>query len=213
MKIKALLFLLLCGTSFVSAQRNEPSGLKKELVNESETFSITESFRLEAGYEMMMIPVVASIKVSETRQSFTGSSRTNIPQGLASNEYLIDVRAVNRATRRYSDPTQELIEGLKSEIIYDFCKETSADVIVMPQFSIRHKMAATKVTSMDGSIIEVERPVKIDDKYVMIVDVVGYPGVYGAFRNGTPEDKWLLNFKGDQTMITVESETTKTGKN
>ena len=70
MKIKALLFLLLCGTSFVSAQRNEPSGLKKELVNESETFSITESFRLEAGYEMMMIPVVASIKVSETRQSF-----------------------------------------------------------------------------------------------------------------------------------------------
>lgn len=212
MRLTLSFLLLLCGLTFASAQRNDPAGLRKELVDESETFSITESFRLEAGYEMMVVPVVASIKVSETRHQFTGSARVNIPKGLESNEYLIDVRSVNRASRRYGDPTQILIEGLKSEIIYDFCKETSSDVIVMPQFSVRHKMAMQQVVAMDGSSMEVERPVKIDGKYVMIVDVVGYPGVYGAFRNGTPEDEWLLDFKGEQTLITVESETSKTGK-
>lgn len=199
MKKSTLLLLLFAtfagGTGQVCAQRSTTpkTVTTTKLVGIEETFEHTEAFTLESGHEMLIAPLVASVKVLSKNNDgrtfehkvFTGSARMSVPKGLASNEYLVNKLTDGKRITAID------IEMLKAEVIYDFCRETGADLIVAPQFNIRHKTVQVAATDADGNDIMIDSPVERNDRYVMIVDVVGFPAVYSGFREGTREDGWI----------------------
>lgn len=208
------------GTSEAFAQRGATKTISTtKLAGVQETFEHTEAFSLEAGHEMLVTPLVATVKVMSknddgktfVRAVFTGSSRTDVPNGLAGNEYLVGKLMDGKRVAAID------VDLLKAQVTYDFCRETGADLIVVPQFNIRHKTQTVTKTDAEGNPVRMEEPVEQDGKYVMIVDMVGFPAVYTGFREGTPGDGWIKKlFKEGQidnedAHIHVEQETiTKT---
>jgi len=192
-------YLLLAGAALLTvsgafAQRGTTKTLTTtRLAGVQETFEHTEAFMLEAGHEMLVAPLVASVKVLSKnndgrtfeRRTFTGSARLDIPKGLAGNEYLVSKLMDGKRVAAID------VDLLKAQVTYDFCRETGADLIVVPQFNIRHKTQTVRKTDIDGNAIEAEEPVERDGKYVMIVDMVGFPAIYTGFREGTPNDIWI----------------------
>ncbi|WP_418450210.1 hypothetical protein [Alistipes sp.] len=221
---KLLIPLLLAGSVLFAgapralAQRGSARTITTtKLAGVQETFDHTEAFHLEAGHEMLVTPLVATVKVlsknndgkTYERATFTGASRQDIPSGLAGNEYLVSkvmdgkrVAAIN-------------VELLKAQVTYDFCRETGADMIVVPQFNIRHKMHVVNTTDSEGNPIKIEEPIERDGKYVMIVDVVGFPAVYTGFREGTRDDEWIKKLfkqgkiENEEANIQVEETLTR----
>lgn len=183
-------FFIVCSLVFVQsafAQRNNT-----RLVEEIVTFEHTEAFSLESGHEMMVTPLVASVEVLSKgndgktfeHRTFTGSARRDKPAGLAGNEYLVS---------KYVEGDHFSIrtELLKAQVIYDFCRETGADLIVLPQFNIYHKVKTVQAIDAKGNTIDVDQPVEYNGKYVMVVEAVGFPARYSGFRQGTQNDKWI----------------------
>lgn len=56
-------------------------------------------------------------------------------------------------------------------------------------------METIHTVDAEGNPITVDEPVERDNKYVMIVYMVGFPAVYTGFREGTREERM------DQTII------------
>ena len=88
--------LFVCGDLF--AQRGTSRTITTtRLAGVQETFEHTEAFSLEVGHEMLVTPLVASVKVlsknndgkTYEKATFTGSARTDVPSGLSGNEYLV----------------------------------------------------------------------------------------------------------------------------
>lgn len=189
-----------------------------KLAGVQETFEHTEAFSLEAGHEMLVTPLVATVKVLSKnndgktfeRATFTGSSRLDIPSGLAGNEYLVGKLMDGKRVAAID------VDLLKAQATYDFCRETGADLIVVPQFNIRHKTHMVSTTDAEGNSIKVEEPVERDGKYVMIVDMVGFPAIYTGFREGTRNDGWIKELfkegqiKNEDAHIHVEETVTRT---
>ena len=191
------------GIGCVHAQRNTTersvSTSQTQLVGVAETFEHIEAFKLESGHEMLITPLVGSVKVLPNNNDgrtfehkvFTGSARLSIPEGLASNEYLANkLTDGNRITAID-------IEMLKAEVIYDFCRETGADLIVAPQFKIHHRTEPMAVKDKNGNDTTIDVPVERNDRYVMIVEAVGFPAIYSGFRDGTKEDGWIKDLFRD----------------
>lgn len=167
---------------------------------------------------MLVTPLVASVKVlsknndgkTYEKATFTGSARTDVPSGLSGNEYLVGKLMDGKQVAAID------VNLLKAQATYDFCRETNADLIVLPQFNIRHKMHAVQTTDVDGNPVQVEEPVERDGKYVMIVEMVGFPAIYTGFREGTPDDSWIKKlFKEGQignedALIHVEETVSRT---
>ncbi len=191
---------VMAGSSRLSAQASKFQTNPSKTITSSKlesvvsTFESTESIRLDnVGHEMLVTPIIASVKViarknsdgSYTRATFKGSARTDIPKGLKGNEYL--------ASKVFDGKTLTgiTIDLIKAQATYDFCAETGADLIVLPQFNIHHKMQTVKALDENGNEIEIDEPIEINGKYVMVVDVVGYPAIYTNFRDGTVEDRWI----------------------
>lgn len=186
--------VLSAGIQAAHAQRGTTKTITTtRLAGVQETFEHTEAFSLEAGHEMLVTPLVASVKVLSKnndgktfeRATFTGSARQDIPQGLSGNEYLVGKLMDGKRVAAID------VDLLKAQATYDFCRETGADLIVVPQFNIRHKTHTVTATDADGNPVRTEEPVERDGKYVMIVDMVGFPAVYTAFREGTRDDSWI----------------------
>lgn len=93
---KSLIYLLLAGAiPFTGmhdafAQRGSTKTITTtRLAGVQETFEHTEAFSLEAGHEMLVTPLVASVKVLSRnndgktfeRATFTGSARQDVPPG------------------------------------------------------------------------------------------------------------------------------------
>lgn len=183
------------GTCTVSAQSRGTASktiTTTKLANVQETREVVESYMLDAGYEMLVMPTVAEVEViadgtdsggrkSYSHKTFEGSARLD---GLTGREYTVE--KLIEGKRMYVD-----FEVLKSLVIYDFCRETGADLIVMPQFSARHKTHKVTATDADGNTVQVDEPVEKDGKYVMIVDMIGYPARYTGFRVGNAGDSWV----------------------
>ena len=194
--------MLLISNQEVFAQKgNSRTITTTRLAEVKGTFEHTEAFSLEAGHEMLVMPLVATVKVLSQnndgktfeRAIFTGAARQNVPHGLSGNEYLVEKLMDGKRVAAIN------VELLKAQVTYDFCRETGADLIVVPQFNIRHKMHVVNAIDAAGNTIQVEEPVEQDGKYVMIVDMVGFPAVYTGFREGTPEDRWIKDlFKEGQ---------------
>ena len=203
----------------VSAQRGPGKVITTtKLAGSQATFEHTEAFSLESGHEMLVAPLVAKVEVMSVnndgktfkRATFTGKARRDVPQGLAGNEYLVG----------------KLIDGknvsidmnlLKAQATYDFCQETGADLIVVPQFNIRHRTRIVEAVDSEGNAIKIEEPEERDGKYIMIVNMVGFPAKYTGFREGTKDDKWIKELyrmgqiSNDDAHIYVE-DVTKTTK-
>lgn len=222
---KFLIPLLLTGVvSFASihgafAQRGSTKTITTtKLTGVQETFEHTEAFSLEAGHEMLVTPLIASVKVLSKnndgktfeRATFTGSSRLDIPSGLAGNEYLVGKLMDGKRVAAID------VDLLKAQATYDFCRETGADLIEVPQFNIRHKTHVVNTTDAEGNPIKVEEPVERDGKYVMIVDMVGFPAIYTGFREGTRNDGWIKELfkegqiENEDAHIHVEETVTRT---
>lgn len=183
---------LTAGSGMLFAQqRGTKTVSTTKLEDASETFEYTEALSLETAHEMLVTPLIATVKVlakgsdgkTFVRAHFTGSKR-DTPTGLSGKEYLAG-KIVNGKNISLD------LTLLKAQAIYDFCQETNADLIVVPQFNIRHKTTVERIPDDNGNMVEVIKPVELDGKYVMIVDVVGYPAVYSNFREGTSSDGWI----------------------
>lgn len=184
-----------------------------KLAGTQETFEHTEAFSLESGHEMLVAPLVAKVEVISVnndgktfkRATFTGKARHDVPSGLAGNEYLVS---------KLLDGKNVTIDMnlLKAQATYDFCQETGADLIVVPQFNIRHRIRLVETVDSDGNNITIEVPEERDGKYIMIVNMVGFPARYTGFREGTKDDRWIKELyrmgqiSNDDAHIYVEDE-------
>ncbi len=202
---------LLAGFHSAWAQRGTIKTFStSRLENVTEHISQTESYSLDAGYEMLVVPLVAEVKVLGTEQRiFTGSSREHIPAGLADNEYLIHI-----SDMPYLDTA---LKSLKAAVIYDFSAETNSQIIVMPQFNIQQKTRTIKKSDASGQPIEVHEPViYANDYYVMEVEAKGFPAIYTGFRTGTEADRWIketyMEGKQEQTNSNIKMQYTKSSE-
>lgn len=203
------------GTALAQRPTSPKTVTTTKLVGVDDTFDHTEAVKLESGHEMLISPLVASVKVLSKNNDgrtfehkvFTGSARMSVPKGLASNEYLVSKLTDGKRITAID------IEMLKAEVIYDFCRETDADLIVAPQFNIHHKTVQVAAIDADGNDTTIDMPVERNGRYVMIVDVVGFPAVYSGFREGTREDGWIKDMfnrgqiENKATHLRSESET------
>ena len=210
---------LLAGLHGAWAQRGTTKTITTtKLTGVQETFEHTEAFSLEAGHEMLVTPLVATVKVLSKnndgktfeRATFTGSARQDIPEGLSGNEYLVGKLMDGKRVAAID------VDLLKAQATYDFCRETGADLIVVPQFNIRHRTQVVDTFDAEGNPIKIEQPAERDGKYVMIVDMVGFPAVYTGFREGTRNDEWIKRLfkegqiENEDAHIHVEETVTKT---
>ncbi len=210
---------LLAGFHGAWAQRGTTKTITTtKLTGIQETFEHTEAFSLEAGHEMLVTPLVATVKVLSKnddgktfeRATFTGSARQDIPEGLSGNEYLVGKLMDGKRVAAID------VDLLKAQATYDFCRETGADLIVVPQFNIRHRTQIVDTFDSEGNPIKIEQPAERDGKYVMIVDMVGFPAVYTGFREGTRNDAWIKKLfkegqiENEDAHIHVEETITKT---
>lgn len=215
--------LIVCLSAFACSQAFAQRAVKtlsaNKLVDVQQSLEHTESIKLEAGHEMLVTPLVASVKVLTTekndttfeRKTFTGAARKNIPEGLSSTEYLVDF-IEGRGSGEYN---QQQLMDLKKQVIYDFSRETDADLIVFPQFSIYPKTKSENTVDADGNTVRKEVPIMQNGKVVMVVEAVGFPAVYTGFREGTEADKWIKSLyqagenknKGQDSYVETESAT------
>lgn len=191
--------LIVCLSAFVCSQAFAQRAVKtlsaSKLVDVQQSLKQTESIKLETAHEMLVTPLVASVKVltknndgkTVERRTFTGTARQDVPGSLAGNEYLVQLPQGKWVGEFY----ERELDKLKAQVIYDFCRETGADLIVLPQFNIRPKTQLVDAIDADGNTVRSEQPVEHNGKYVMIVEAVGFPAVYTGFREGTPTDEWI----------------------
>lgn len=189
---------LLCGAVTVNAQR--PATTKNvsstRLTKVTETAESVESFALDASYEMFVTPVVADIKLIDADAS-----------GACKHRYFLGTkRSDGKSGKQYTLPKHNLDEEisiLKNQVIFDFCREADADVIIMPQFSIRHAKYTKNGVDANGNAYTIGDPIEENGRYVMEVEMLGFPAVYTKFRPATSDDKWIK-----ETLIkgTVDNE-------
>lgn len=186
-----VVFALLCGaTTTVDAQR--PSTTKTisttRLADVSETVETVESFSLDADYEMFVTPVVADIKLLYADASgackhsyFKGTNRSD---GKTGKQYTLPKRGSGKSA--FFD-----YETLKGQVIFDFCRECDADVIVLPQFSARNARYTKDGVDAEGNPYKAGDPIEENGSYVMEVEMLGFPAVYTSFRPAKATDQWI----------------------
>lgn len=176
--------LMFAGSGNASAKAG-----KKSVVSSKQDVDRIDSFKLESGYEMLTLPLVAEINVDSERREFTGFGRKDKPASLSSREYLLE--QVDSSTKWGDAVLTQRIEILKARVMYDFCQEYDADLIVAPQYKSYIKTHTVKTTDDEGNPIEVEEPVIYDNQWVVVVELKGYPASYYNFRSGSFEDRWI----------------------
>lgn len=199
-------FTCLAGTPRLFAQRGTTSKTitTTRLADVQTTFERTEAIPLETQHEMLVEPLIASVEVfgtgTEPNKKYTCKT--------FSGEYLMS-KIEDVKGNYFSDLLDELYKQLKANVIYDFCTQEKADLIVMPQIKIEHKMETTTTNDENGTPVTAEVPCERNGKYVMLVEVRGYPAKYTGFRRGVKNDEWIKALFMQGTLgKTNESSTT-----
>ena len=135
---------------------------------------------------MLIEPLIANVEVIGRKNGTT----TVFENRKFAGEYLMskieNVKGVN-----FNAVLDVLYTQLKASAIYDFCLQEKADLIVMPQFKITHKLETVQVTDDTGAATTTEVPCERNGKYVMQVEMTGFPARYTGFRTGTEHDRWI----------------------
>lgn len=205
-KVFAILSVaLLCDAMTVYAQHPTTKTISAtRLADITERAETAESFALDASYEMYVTPVLADIKLIDANDQGECKHRffqgTNRSDGKSGREYLLSKNLLGKD-----------FETLKAQVIFDFCREMEADLIVLPQFSMRHVTYEKDGVRADGTPYRAGTPVEEGNCYVMVVEMLGFPAVYTKFRSAHETDKWikesLINegdANNDRTLRTVE---------
>lgn len=197
-----MIAMMFGGVTNAYAQRDKSAPEKARLSDISRTQDIFESFSLESGYEMVVTPLVASIKVlpnadgKVVHSRFGGKSRSDGEMG-----------NVYRVRKQMVDAQGSLnFEFLRAQVIFDFCRESGADLIVMPQFSARYRTSKVKRMDSDGNTVDFEQPVVENGCYLIEVEMVGFPAVYTNFREATANDRWIKHMYNESPITSSESE-------
>lgn len=205
-------FTCFVGTPRLYAQRGSASKTitTTRLADVQTTFERTEAIPLETQHEMLIEPLIASVEVlgtgSGTAKQYTCKT--------FSGEYLMS-KIENVKGISFYNLLEELYVQLKANVIYDFCTREKADLIVMPQFKIEHKMEMKTMNDENGTPVTAEVPCERNGKYVMQIEVRGYPAKYTGFRRGAENDAWIKELFMEGTLSnsnetsTTQEETAK----
>lgn len=188
---------LFAGIGVASAQR---SGTKTvtttKLADMQSTYERTEAIALEAKHEMLIAPLIADVEVISDKGADGKPSFNNCK---FAGEYLMskieNVKGVN-----VNAVLEVLYTQVKASAIYDFCVQEHADLIVMPQFKITHKLEKVNFVDEQGETIVSEVPAERNGKYVMLVEMSGFPARYTGFRTGTKNDAWIKDLYLEGTL-------------
>lgn len=188
---------LFAGIGVASAQR---SGTKTvtttKLADMQSTYERTEAIALEAKHEMLIAPLIADVEVISDKGADGKPSFNNCK---FAGEYLMskieNVKGVN-----VNAVLEVLYTQVKASAIYDFCVQEHADLIVMPQFKITHKLEKAELVDEQGETIVSEVPAERNGKYVMLVEMSGFPARYTGFRTGTKNDAWIKDLYLEGTL-------------
>lgn len=201
---KYLVFLTIAMLLYATdaAAQHQKTQTERRAVSVSVTQDRFESFSLESGYEMVVTPLVASIKVLSNaagrveHRTFEGKNRSD---GEFGNVYKIRKQTVDaHGTLNF--------DFLKAQVVFDFCRETAADVIVMPQFSARFRTNKVKGMDTDGNMVDIEQPVVDGGCYLIEVNMVGFPAIYTNFREATENDRWIKHMYNEGRIDTEDTE-------
>lgn len=202
----------LCATDAL-AQRQKPEPEQRRVTEVVQTQDRFESYSLDAGYEMVVTPLVASVKVLPNSSGriehrvFEGKNRSDGEYG-----------NVYKFRKMFVDAQGSLnFDFLKAQVIFDFCREAAADVIVMPQFSARYRTHKVNRVDADGNRVDMEEPIVENGCYLIEVDMVGFPAVYTNFREATENDRWIkhmfnegrMDGSGDRIHVHEDYDTTE----
>lgn len=229
--IALLLFALLCSAGTAEAQKTGAPATKSisqtKLANVSETSETVESFSLESGYEMLVTPLKASIKLIDAdangdckHRTFKGNGREDVKKyGLAPLEYLVPKVSGTPGRRSQNDwnVNEAITKQVRSRVIFDFCRETNADLIVMPQFRMAYVTDEVEVKDEAGNVIDiVAQPKEIKGRYVVEVEMIGFPARYTNFKDAQDADEWIKKvfrmgrINNNDGSVRIEDEVSKT---
>ena len=187
--------MLFCATK-ADAQRPKSEAEQKKFVEVVQTQDRFESYSLDAGYEMVVTPLVASVKVMPgpggkiEHRVFEGRNRSDGETG-----------KVYKFRKMFVDAQGTLnFDFLKAQVVFDFCREAAADVIVMPQFSARYRTKKVTRMDVDGNRVDMEEPVVENGCYLIEVEMVGFPAIYTNFREATENDRWIKHMFNEGRM-------------
>lgn len=188
---------LFAGIGVASAQRSATKTVTTtKLADMQSTYERTEAIALEAKHEMLIAPLIADVEVISENGADGKSSFNNRK---FAGEYLMskieNVKGVN-----VNAVLEVLYTQVKASAIYDFCEQEHADLIVMPQFKITHKLEKVEFVDEQGETIVSEVPAERNGKYVMLVEMSGFPARYTGFRTGTKNDAWIKDLYLEGTL-------------
>lgn len=185
------------GIEQASAQRSSTKTVTTtRLADMQSTYERTEAIALEAKHEMLIAPLIADVEVIADD---TANGKPSFNNRKFAGEYLMskieNVKGVN-----VNAVLEVLYTQIKASAIYDFCAKEHADLIVMPQFKITHKLERVEFVDEQGERVVSEVPAERNGKYVMLVEMSGFPARYTGFRTGTVDDKWIKNLYLEGTL-------------
>lgn len=167
-----------------------------KLADMQSTYERTEAIALEAKHEMLIAPLIADVEVISESGADGKPAFNNCK---FAGEYLMskieNVKGIN-----VNAVLEVLYTQIKASAIYDFCAQEHADLIVMPQFKITHKLEKAEFVDEQGVTIVSEVPAERNGKYVMLVEMSGFPARYTGFRTGTIGDSWIKDLYLEGTL-------------
>ncbi len=188
LKISMLLAgsILFAGFHSAYAQRSSTKTITTtKLADVQATYERTDAIALEAKHEMLIAPLIADVEVRKGKNGTEAFESCKF-----SGEYLMS-KIENIKNANFSTASEILFTQLKASAVYDFCIQEQADLIVMPQFKITHKMETVQFADENGNAVATEVPCERNGKYVMQVEMTGFPAHYTGFRTGTSADNWI----------------------
>ncbi len=198
---------IVAGSNAAYAQRSTAKTITTtRLADIQATYERTEATALESKHEMLIEPLIAKVEVIGRNSGTT----TTFENRKFTGEYLMskieNVKGIN-----FNVVLDVLYTQLKASAIYDFCTQEQADLIVMPQFKITHKLEMVQVTDDAGGVTSTEVPCERNGKYVMQVEMTGFPARYTGFRTGTEKDRWIkdLYLQGTLSNSNVNAQLTE----
>lgn len=176
----------------------------KHLKSLRKVTNLTESYSLEVGHEMLVTPLLASVKLVSI------DGKEQVTPIVFKKEYPLAVEVVGqKRVVRKNDHLSPILSQLKTEAMFDFCRKYNADLIIMPQSKICYKTEVKNEIDEKGNEVTVDVPVVVDGKYIVEVCIAGHPAIYTNFRDaeqGSTQKETMVIMPNGTTTSSKSSE-------